>query len=141
MNRVIKFRAWDIQNERFINPEFCAIYGDGQYMVEDNGDYIEATSNEITVEQFTGLTDKNGKEIYEGDLIKLKWSSGDEKMETIAEVKYSVKYGGSFYLDDQKRADFFFNSNDFDKVVIGNIHEQLKEQTTASVQSVRRWVC
>ena len=58
--RTIKFRAWDKWKKKMIQP--------------NNGDFIgwHAMSNWkdcLEVMQFTGLTDKNGKEIYEGDIV------------------------------------------------------------------------
>jgi hypothetical protein len=59
--REIKFRAWDIDMQIMIQPE--------------DGDFIKwhAMSNWrqcLIVEQFTGLLDKNGIEIYEGDVLR-----------------------------------------------------------------------
>jgi len=66
MNRVIKFRCWD--GIRKIWHEFTIgnlLKGSiGQYGV----DSISADWDKIY--QFTGLTDKNGKEIYEGDIVE-----------------------------------------------------------------------
>jgi hypothetical protein len=60
MSREIKFRAWDDFNKEMI-----------PYLSIDNQGWIfSSATNSPFVMQFTGLLDKNGKEIYEGDVLK-----------------------------------------------------------------------
>lgn len=109
--REIKFRG-----KRLDNGEW--VYGDLHIRtpfphIHSEIDYGKANIDPHTIGQFTGLHDKNGKEIYEGDIVR--YDMGGE-----CEVSYCI--GGGFAGFDLSPA--FHNGHQLKDVeVIGNIHD------------------
>jgi uncharacterized phage protein (TIGR01671 family) len=81
MTREIKFRAWDKKNKKFIE----------NFVIDNNGTcYTGEEILDIELIQSTGLFDKNGVEIYEGDILRV------EHKAYRGEEQYSSKLIESF---------------------------------------------
>ena len=110
MSRKIKFRAFSKETGKMMHWDFINSVKNLHKLL---------SLNHVEVMQFTGLYDKDGKEIYEGDIIKFKYNTGGD---IIGEIIWSI---GGYYV--VKTSDKKWNQKvipyPLELELIGNIYE------------------
>lgn len=110
--RDIKFRAWDkdhndMWSSEDLKEEEISIYPTGE---------VTGTFNNFEIMQYTGLKDKNGKEIYENDRLK--------QDESIIQIVWSGRgFEGRYINKSQVHDSAITNNNYYQWEIIGNIYE------------------
>lgn len=115
MSREIKFRAWvsEFSNDNQVMIEnFCFLNKENHFMAEDLTNDRPCVGAIHSVMQFTGMKDRNGKEIYEKDLILF------ENNKLVHVVRY---YKNGFILKSIDRKCHIFNIQPSCIEVIGNL--------------------
>ena len=109
MSREIKFRIWDKINKKWLNCFNANLLNIGDL-------------SNVELMQYTGIKDKNGVEIYEGDIVLIRIDKTNILHKTVVKFKH-----GAFIADIIGDNDYIylfhfgFNKDDFE--VIGNVWE------------------
>lgn len=122
--REIKFRGKRLDNGEWLYGSLVIL--NGRYFIFDDANRHEV--DPTTVGEFTGLKDKNGKEIYEGDVIRSPLSEDKTRPHRIFYHTGNAAFMGA--LVDRKELCCLRLDQDwiykFGKEVIGNIHDNLE---------------
>ena len=75
--RELKYRVWDTVIKKHVDLSTITITGDGELTAVTTPELMDPVLNQdrYILEQYTGVKDKNGKEIYEGDILGGVWES------------------------------------------------------------------
>ena len=111
MKREIKFRAWHELNKQMLYP-YARLFND----IRTSGDLINMFGDEFVM-QFTGAYDKDGDEIYEGDILEFdagEWGDNTTNKHMVSwdEYQHGWSFGGGGQQSDMEW-----------RKIIGNIFE------------------
>lgn len=133
--REIKFRAWNGRAKQTAQYAAAIQMGDTQgtpssvnVIVNGNNETWEVEHDKVELLQYTGLHDKNGVEVYDGDIVSFEDSDGGYEYRDVVINTGIVEYGElGFYFTNRvavEMDDFYIKDGRCDGIeVIGNIYE------------------
>ena len=134
MSREIKFRAWDNETNKYFEPTYQSYMGSLEELtIALSGRLQKRTCRGVAdesmfhgryvVEQFTGLKDANGKEIYENDIIKYFGANKRAKIKTTYGIVFYDSEHGCFNSRIQNEEHNKGGIGPLNDLIVGNVHE------------------
>lgn len=118
--RPIEFRTWDKELKHFNFSGFYFLFKPLTLWYDSEDGPIEMNKNDFEINQFTGLLDKNGKKIFEGDIIQMDYK--DYKAEVVFWER-PPEFGFKPLNEDKWIEDWNITDDHCRVEVIGNIYQ------------------
>lgn len=117
--REVKFKLWHKGLKKF----FTTYYSDQISMMPDGNIFWmgECETDNFTILQYTGLKDKNGKEIYEGDIMRGKY--GKNGIVKNYEIRWLIGHFAAVDRNNITGDEHYYPIGLLEGEVIGNIYE------------------
>lgn len=118
-----KFRAWDKEFKEMVQVDALVFEEQLIKATYKNGNVVKEDLKNYVLMQYTGLTDKNGKEIFEGDILSIETDEENVKVSVFWDSKHALfmaeskKYNGKGALAE------LVEDNDYPFKIIGNVWE------------------
>ena len=124
MNKEIKFKGKRLDNDERLYGDLLHLV-DGVYISNDNGNN-RAQVDPDTVGQYTGRKDKNGKDIYDGDILAHNGESFGYVVDGVRGYCYDVIYFSPEYEESWSLYGVVVKDFNGDVEIIGNVYDEEK---------------
>lgn len=120
--RTIKFQAWHKLTKKMATIDAILWSTHGYFAHTSDGFSGSGSLDDIELREFTGLQDRTGKDIYEGDILRLESSYHKTYEVYWDDDSWGLRHGNEDYdNDDYYRGDIINNWHEWE--VVGNIYE------------------
>lgn len=123
-----RFRAWDKEFKEMVQVDALLFEEQIIKATYKNGNVVKEDLKNYVFMQSTGLTDKNGKEIFEGDILSIE--TDDENAKVKIEVSWDSKHAlfvfESKKYNEKEALGELFEDNPYPFKIIGNVWEDPK---------------
>lgn len=122
---LLRFRAWDVEFKELVRVDALVLDEQLIKATYKNGNVVKEDLKNYVLMQSTGLTDKNGKEIFEGDILSIE--TDEENVKVKLEVSWDSKH--ALFVFDSKKYNAkealgeLFEDNPYPFKIIGNVWE------------------
>lgn len=127
--RPLEFRIWDKKKNCWHDDEKDGYSSDTEWIGLNELIRLIRTGKEsarprFAIQQFTGLLDKNGKKIFEGDVVKLHDSYHHADLKDIIAIEYDSECGGFIPFTYKRDSQYYCGEFESEKTeILGNIFE------------------
>lgn len=120
---LLRFRAWDKDFKEMVQVDALVFEEQIIKATYKNGNVVKEDLKNYVLMQSTGLTDKNGKEIFEGDILSIETDEENVKLEVSWDSKHALFVFESKKYNAKDALGELFEGNPYPFKIIGNIYE------------------
>lgn len=118
-----RYRAWDKEFKEMVQVDALVFEEQIIKATYKNGNVVKEDLKNYVLMQSTGLTDKNGKEIFEGDILSIETDEENVKLEVSWDSKHALFVFESKKYNAKDTLGELFEDNPYPFKIIGNVWE------------------